>query len=67
VPNGDNDETSSHHFKAWYRDVRNWEELNDFIEKNGSPRELYCLMAKYKCNLMQEEMNEEYMGSYSPG
>jgi len=54
-------------FEASYPDVRHWEELIDFIEKNCSPKEPYCLTALYKCNLTQEELDEEYMGLCVPG
>jgi len=67
VPNGNNDPTSSIPFQASYTDVRHWEELIDFIEKNCGPKEPYCLTALYKCNLTQEELDEEYMGLYAPG
>jgi hypothetical protein len=53
--------------QASYTDVRHWEELIDFIEKNCGPKEPYCLTALYKCNLTQEELDEEYMGLYAPG
>jgi len=62
VLNGDNDPTSSMQFQASYTDVRHWEELIDFIEKNGGPKEPYCLTVLYKCNLTQEELDEGYMG-----
>jgi hypothetical protein len=61
VPNGDNDQTSSMQLQALYTDVRHWEELIDFIEQNCSPKEPYSLTAIYKCNLTQEELDEEYM------
>jgi hypothetical protein len=67
VPNGNSDPTSSMQFQASYTDVRHWEELTDFIEKNCSPKEPYCLTALYKGNLMQEELDKEYMRLYSPG
>jgi hypothetical protein len=67
VPNGNNDPTSSMQFQASYTDVRNWEELIDFIEKNCGPKEPYRLTAVYKCNLTQEELDKEYMGLYAPG
>jgi len=47
--------------------VRHWEELIDPIEKYCGPKEPYCLTALYKCNLTQEELDEEYMGLYAPG
>ena len=67
VPNGNNDPTSSMQFQASYTDVRHWEELFDFTEKNCGPKERYCLTALYKCTLTQEELDEEYMGLYAPG
>jgi len=67
VPNGNNHPTSSMQFQASYTDVRHCEELIDFIEKNCSPNEPYGLTALYKCNLMQEELHEEYMGLFTPG
>jgi len=54
VPNGNNDQTSSIQFQALYTDVRDWEELIDFIEKNRGPKEPHCLTAISKCNWKQE-------------
>ena len=67
VLNSNNDPTSSMKFQPSYTDVRHLEELIDFIEKNYSPKEPYCLTALYKCNLTQEELDEDYMGLYTPG
>jgi hypothetical protein len=67
VPNGNNDPTSSMQFQPSYTDVRHWEELIDFIEKNCGPKEPYRLTVVYKCNLTQEELDKEYMGLYAPG
>jgi len=67
VPNGNNDQSSSIQLQASYADVRHWEELIDFIKKNCSPKEPYCLTEIYKCNLKQEELDKEYMGLYAPG
>jgi hypothetical protein len=64
VLNGNNDQTSSNQLQATYTDVRCWEELIDFIEQNCSPKEPYCLTVIYKCNLTQEELDEEYLGLY---
>jgi len=47
--------------------MRHWEELIDFIETNCSPKESYSLTAMYKCNLTQEELDQEYIGLYTPG
>jgi len=67
VPNGDNDRTSSMELQDSYTDVRHWEELINFFEQNFSPKEPYSLTAIYQWNLMQEELDEEYMGLYAPG
>jgi hypothetical protein len=67
VPNGNNDPTSSMQFQASYTDVRHWEELIEFIEKNCGPKGPYCLTALFQFNLTQEELDEEYMGLYAPG
>jgi len=63
VPNGKNDQTSSDQLQASYTDVRHWEELIDFFERKFGRNEPYSLTAIYKCNLTQEELDEEYMGS----
>ena len=47
VPNGNNDQTSSIQLQASYTDVRHWEELIDFIEKNCSLKQPYCLTVIY--------------------
>jgi len=67
VLNGNNDQTSSMQLDAWYTDVRQWEYLIDFIEKNCRLKEIYSLVGLFKCNLMQEELDEEYMGLYAAG
>jgi len=67
VPNGTNDQTSTNKLHASYTDVRHWKALIDFIKQNCFPKEPYCLTAIYKCNLTQEELDEEYMGLYALG
>jgi len=67
APNSNNERTSSIQLQASYTEVRLWEELIDFIEKNCCPKEPYCLTAIYKCNLPQEELDKEYMGLYALG
>jgi len=47
VPNGNNNPTSSMQFHGLYSDVRHWEELIDFIEKNCGLKEPYCLTVLY--------------------
>ena len=67
VPNGNNDQTFSMQLQASYTDVRDWEELIDFIEKNCCPKEPCSLTALFKWNLTQKELDEENMGFYAPG
>jgi hypothetical protein len=67
VPNGKDDKTSCMQVQASYTDVRHWEELIDFIEKMSGAKEPYCMTALYRCNLMQEELDEKYMGLYALG
>ena len=64
--NSNNEQTSSMQLQPLYTDLRHWEELTNFIEKNCGPKEPYSLTALYKCNLTQEELDEEYMGLYPP-
>ena len=51
--------------QASYTDVRNWEELIDFIDKNGGPKEPYIMTSMFKCPLEQDKLQEEYMGLYT--
>jgi hypothetical protein len=47
--------------------VRHWEELSNFINKNGRPKEPYTLTSRFKCTLEKDELDEEYMGLYTNG
>jgi hypothetical protein len=67
VPNGNNDPTFSMQLQASYTDVRHWEELINFIEKEFGLKKPYCLTALYEFNLTQEQLDEEYMGLYALG
>jgi hypothetical protein len=67
VPNNNNNPTSTLQFQPSYTDVRHWEKLIDFIDKNCSPTEPYCMTVLYKCNLTQEELDKEYMELYTLG
>jgi len=67
VPNGNNNQACCNQLRASYTDVRHWQELIDFIKQNCCQKEPYWLTARDKCNLTQEELDEVYMGSYSPG
>jgi hypothetical protein len=53
--------------QASYTDVRHWEELVDFIDKNGGPKEPYAPKLMFKWSLVQDELEEEYMGIYKNG
>jgi hypothetical protein len=67
VPNGNNNQTSSMQHQTSYTDVRHYEVLIDFIEQSCCPKEPYYLTALYRCNLTQEELDDDYMGLYVPG
>jgi len=67
VSNGKDMVLALKHLQASYTDVRHWEELVDFIDKNGGPKEPYVLKSMFKCTLEQEELEEEYMGIYKHG
>jgi hypothetical protein len=47
--------------------VRHWEELIDFINKNGRLKEPYTQTSRFKCTLEKDELDEEYMGLYTNG
>ena len=65
VSNGNDIVLSPNQLQAAYTDVRHWDELIDFIIKNGRPTEPYILTSKFKCTLEQAELDEEYMGLYT--
>jgi len=67
VSNGKDFALAPKQLQASYTDVRHWGELFDFIDKNGSPKAPYLLTSKFKCTLEQDELEEEYMGLYTPG
>ena len=48
--------------QASQTDVRHWEELVDFIDKNSGPKEPYILTSMFKCTLEQDELEEQNMG-----
>ena len=48
-------------------DVRDWQELIDFMDKNGGQKEPHFLTLTFKCTLKQDKLNEEYMGLYTNG
>jgi len=66
VLNSNQDHPPSKRLQASYSDARHWEELNDFIKKNCSPKSTYCLTAIFKCTLTQEGLDNECMGLFAP-
>jgi len=67
VLNGKNMVVAPKQLQASYTDVRHWEELVDFIEKNGGPKEPYIIKSMFKCTLKQDELEEEDLGIYKHG
>jgi len=67
VSNGKDMVLAPKQLQASYTDVRCWEELVDFIDKNGGQKESYILTSMFKCTLEQDELEEEYMGIYKHG
>jgi len=65
VSNGNNIILSPNQLQAMYTDVRHWEELINFINKNRCPTEPYILTSKFKCTLEEAELDKEYMGFYT--
>jgi hypothetical protein len=61
VPNDNNDQTLGTQLEASNRNVTQWEEPIDFIENHCGLKAPYCLTVIYRCNLMQVELDEEYM------
>ena len=51
VSNGKDMVLAPKQLQASYTDVRHWEELIDFINKNGGPKEPYILTSKLKSTL----------------
>jgi len=64
VSNGKDVVLAPKQLQASYTDVRHWEELVDFIDKNGGPKEPDILSSMFKCSLEQDKPEEEYMGIY---
>ena len=59
VSNGKDMVLAPKQLQASYTDVRHWEELVDFIDKNGGPKEPYVLKSMFKCTLEKHELEEE--------
>jgi hypothetical protein len=67
VSNGKDIFLSPNQLQAAYTDVRQWEELIDFINKNRRPKEPYTLTSRFRCTFKKEESDKEYMGLYTNG
>ena len=64
VSNGKDMVLAPKQLQASYTDVRHWEKLVDFIDKNGGPKEPYILTSMFKCTLEQDKLEEDYMRIY---
>jgi hypothetical protein len=64
VSNGKDLALAPKQLQASYTDVRHWEQLIDFINKNRGPKEPYIMTSMFKCTLEQDGLDAEYMGLY---
>jgi hypothetical protein len=64
LSNGKDIVLASKQHQASCTNARHWEELVDFIDKDGGPKEPYIVRSMFKCILEQDELEEEYMGIY---
>jgi hypothetical protein len=67
VSNGQDVVLAPKQLQASYIDVRHWEELVHFIEKNGGLKVPFILRSMFKCTSEQDKLQEEYMGIYKHG
>jgi len=67
VSNGKDMVLAPKQLQASYTDVRHWEELIDFIDKNRGPKEPYIMTSMFKSTLGQAELEDKYMGLYTNG
>jgi hypothetical protein len=51
VSNGKDMVLAPKQLQALYTDVRHWEQLIDFINKNRGPKEPYIMTSMFKCTL----------------
>jgi len=65
VSNGKDKVLAPKQLLASYTDVKHWEELIAYINKNGRPKDPYMMTLMFKCTLMQDKLEEEYMGFYT--
>jgi len=67
VSKGNNIIVSRNQLQALYTDIRHWEELIDFIDRNEGLKQLSILTSMFKCTLEQDELEEEFMGFCTNG
>ena len=56
VSNGKDMVLALKQLEASYTDVRHWEELVDFVDKNGGPKEPYIPKSMFKYTLEQDKL-----------
>jgi len=59
VLNGSDIVLSPNQFQAAYANVRYWEELSNFINRNRHPKEPYIPSLRFKCHLKQNKLADE--------
>ena len=67
VSNGNDMVLAPKQLQASYMDVRHWEELIDFIDKNRGSKERYIMTLMFKRTMQQDELAGEYVGLYTNG
>jgi len=67
LSNGKDIVLSPNQLQAANTDVRHWEQLIDFINNNGRPKEPYTRTSRFKCTMEKDELDQEYMGVYKNG
>lgn len=67
VSNGKDLVLSAEQLQVSDTDVRQSEELVDFMDKNSGPKEPFILRLMFECILELAELDKEYMGFYTHG
>jgi hypothetical protein len=67
MSNGNDIVLSLNQLQAAYTEVRHWEELIDFINTKGHPKEPYIPTSRFQCTLEKDELGEEFMGLHTIG
>jgi hypothetical protein len=50
-----------------YTNMMHWEELVDFMDKNGGSKDPFSITIMFKCTLEKAELVSEYVGLYKHG